>query len=219
MNPPTVKATIVSEAQAKALLKNENSRALSETSGEILNNSSIMEYHPQSGVLSVNFRNMSLRRIKRSDKRGAESVTEEKFTILFQVCNIPYVSTELVASSMIRTISDSKLLINLFSHNFLLVVTNQSSKFGHFLFPLSSSFMEIKKLMQPLLFFGIMLLQSKEESHFKARFKRLTRDNCSKYFQNIQKFRKFKHLTKLFELNFIFEPFVAILESKIWTIT
>ena len=85
MNPPTVKATIVSEAQAKALLKNENSRALSETSGEILNNSSIMEYHPQSGVLSVNFRNMSLRRIKRSDKRGAESVTEEKFTILFQV--------------------------------------------------------------------------------------------------------------------------------------
>jgi len=84
MNPPTVKATIVSEAQAKALLKNENSRALSETSGEILNNSSIMEYHPQSGVLSVNFRNMSLRRIKRSDKRGAESVTEEKFTILFQ---------------------------------------------------------------------------------------------------------------------------------------
>ena len=84
MNPPTVKATIVSEGQAKALLKNENSRALSETSGEILNNSSIMEYHPQSGVLSVNFRNMSLRRIKRSDKRGAESVTEEKFTILFQ---------------------------------------------------------------------------------------------------------------------------------------
>jgi len=124
MNPPTVKATIVSEAQAKALLKNENSRALSETSGEILNNSSIMEYHPQSGVLSVNFRNMSLRRIKRSDKRGAESVTEEKFTILFQVCNIPYVSTELVASSMIRTISDSKFLMNLFSHNFLLVVTN-----------------------------------------------------------------------------------------------
>ena len=88
MNPPTVKATIVSEAQAKALLKNENSRALSETSGEILNNSSIMEYHPQSGVLSVNFRNMSLRRIKRSDKRGAESVTEEKFTILFQVSEI-----------------------------------------------------------------------------------------------------------------------------------
>ena len=100
MNPPTVKATIVSEAQAKALLKNENSRALSETSGEILNNSSIMEYHPQSGVLSVNFRNMSLRRIKRSDKRGAESVTEEKFTILFQVCKNYKISRSRFSSNL-----------------------------------------------------------------------------------------------------------------------
>ena len=98
MNPPTVKATIVSESQAKALLKNDqgNNRAMSETSGEILNNSSIMEYHPQSGVLSVNFRNMSLRRIKRSDKRGAESVTEEKFTILFQV------RTSLISAKLLK---------------------------------------------------------------------------------------------------------------------
>ncbi|KAG2461114.1 STA5B protein, partial [Polypterus senegalus] len=49
MNPPQVKATIISEQQAKALLKNENTR-----------------------------------KIKRSDRRGAESVTEEKFTILFE---------------------------------------------------------------------------------------------------------------------------------------
>ncbi|CAK8679379.1 signal transducer and activator of transcription 5B-like isoform X2 [Clavelina lepadiformis] len=84
MNPPTVKASIISENQAKALLKNDSSRSISEMSGEILNPESVMEYHPQSGILSVNFRNMSLRRIKRSDKRGAESVTEEKFTILFQ---------------------------------------------------------------------------------------------------------------------------------------
>ncbi|XP_039268530.1 signal transducer and activator of transcription 5B-like isoform X2 [Styela clava] len=83
MNPPTVKASIISEAQAKALLKNEN-RSLAEMSGDILNRESVMEYHPQTGILSVNFRNMSLRRIKRSDKRGAESVTEEKFTVLFQ---------------------------------------------------------------------------------------------------------------------------------------
>lgn len=83
MNPPTVKASIISESQAKSLLKNE-SRSMAEMSGEILNRESVMEYHPQTGILSVNFRNMSLRRIKRSDKRGAESVTEEKFTILFQ---------------------------------------------------------------------------------------------------------------------------------------
>ncbi|XP_072343410.1 signal transducer and activator of transcription 5B-like isoform X1 [Scyliorhinus torazame] len=82
MNPPQVKATIISEQQAKALLKNENTR--NDSSGEILNNSCVMEYHQATGTLSANFRNMSLKRIKRSDRRGAESVTEEKFTILFE---------------------------------------------------------------------------------------------------------------------------------------
>uniref|UniRef100_A0A674N6Q2 Signal transducer and activator of transcription n=1 Tax=Takifugu rubripes TaxID=31033 RepID=A0A674N6Q2_TAKRU len=77
-----VKATIISEQQAKALLKNENTR--NESSGEILNNNCVMEYHQTTGTLSAHFRNMSLKRIKRSDRRGAESVTEEKFTILFE---------------------------------------------------------------------------------------------------------------------------------------
>uniref|UniRef100_A0A8C2W1F5 Signal transducer and activator of transcription n=1 Tax=Chinchilla lanigera TaxID=34839 RepID=A0A8C2W1F5_CHILA len=82
MNPPQVKATIISEQQAKALLKNENTR--NDYSGEILNNCCVMEYHQATGTLSAHFRNMSLKRIKRSDRRGAESVTEEKFTILFE---------------------------------------------------------------------------------------------------------------------------------------
>ncbi|XP_059526194.1 signal transducer and activator of transcription 5B isoform X3 [Myotis daubentonii] len=82
MNPPQVKATIISEQQAKSLLKNENTR--NEYSGEILNNCCVMEYHQATGTLSAHFRNMSLKRIKRSDRRGAESVTEEKFTILFE---------------------------------------------------------------------------------------------------------------------------------------
>ncbi|XP_016427909.1 signal transducer and activator of transcription 5B-like [Sinocyclocheilus rhinocerous] len=79
MNPPQVKATIISEQQAKALLKNENTR--NDSSGEILNNNCVMEYHQTTGTLSAHFRNMSLKRIRRSDRRGAESVTEEKFTI------------------------------------------------------------------------------------------------------------------------------------------
>uniref|UniRef100_A0A8B9IL21 Signal transducer and activator of transcription n=1 Tax=Anser cygnoides TaxID=8845 RepID=A0A8B9IL21_ANSCY len=54
------------------------------SSGEILNNCCVMEYHQATGTLSAHFRNMSLKRIKRSDRRGAESVTEEKFTILFE---------------------------------------------------------------------------------------------------------------------------------------
>uniref|UniRef100_A0AAX7U7K1 Signal transducer and activator of transcription n=1 Tax=Astatotilapia calliptera TaxID=8154 RepID=A0AAX7U7K1_ASTCA len=80
--PPQVKAVIVSEQQAKALLKNESTH--SESSGEILNNNCVMEYHQATGTLSAHFRNMSLKRIKRSDRRGAESVTEEKFTVLFE---------------------------------------------------------------------------------------------------------------------------------------
>uniref|UniRef100_A0A3P9L5I2 Signal transducer and activator of transcription n=1 Tax=Oryzias latipes TaxID=8090 RepID=A0A3P9L5I2_ORYLA len=82
MSPPQVKAAIVSEQQAKALVKNESTN--SESSGEILNNNCVMEYHQATGTLSAHFRNMSLKRIKRSDRRGAESVTEEKFTILFE---------------------------------------------------------------------------------------------------------------------------------------
>uniref|UniRef100_H2MH80 Signal transducer and activator of transcription n=1 Tax=Oryzias latipes TaxID=8090 RepID=H2MH80_ORYLA len=80
MSPPQVKAAIVSEQQAKALVKNESTNS----SGEILNNNCVMEYHQATGTLSAHFRNMSLKRIKRSDRRGAESVTEEKFTILFE---------------------------------------------------------------------------------------------------------------------------------------
>uniref|UniRef100_A0A8C3G5K7 Signal transducer and activator of transcription n=1 Tax=Cyclopterus lumpus TaxID=8103 RepID=A0A8C3G5K7_CYCLU len=82
MNPPQVKAVIVSEQQAKALLKNESTH--SESSGDILNNNCVMEYQQATGTLSAHFRNMSLKRIKRSDRRGAESVTEEKFTVLFE---------------------------------------------------------------------------------------------------------------------------------------
>lgn len=77
-----MKATIISEQQAKSLLKNENTR--NECSGEILNNCCVMEYHQATGTLSAHFRNMSLKRIKRADRRGAESVTEEKFTVLFE---------------------------------------------------------------------------------------------------------------------------------------
>ncbi|XP_063107626.1 signal transducer and activator of transcription 5A isoform X2 [Cavia porcellus] len=84
MNPPQVKATIISEQQAKALLKSESTHNCSECSGEILNNCCVMEYQQASGTLSAHFRNMSLKRIKRADRRGTESVTEEKFAILFQ---------------------------------------------------------------------------------------------------------------------------------------
>uniref|UniRef100_A0A0B7B603 Signal transducer and activator of transcription n=2 Tax=Arion vulgaris TaxID=1028688 RepID=A0A0B7B603_9EUPU len=83
MNPPQVKATIISENQAKDLLRNDV-KAKNDTSGEILNNNGTMEYQSSTGQLSISFRNMQLKKIKRADKKGSEAVTEEKFCILFQ---------------------------------------------------------------------------------------------------------------------------------------
>lgn len=53
------------------------------SSGEILNSKQTMEYHQATGQLSVSFRNMSLKKIKRAEKKGTESVMDEKFALLF----------------------------------------------------------------------------------------------------------------------------------------
>lgn len=45
MTPPQVKVSIISEAQANALLKNDKMAKNGEASGEILNNTGTMEYH------------------------------------------------------------------------------------------------------------------------------------------------------------------------------
>jgi signal transducer and activator of transcription 5B len=76
MNPPEVIANIVSEKQARALLSSENDPSvdLMQTSGDIINNRRVMEFHQASGSLSVTFRNMQLKKIKRPDKKGAETV-------------------------------------------------------------------------------------------------------------------------------------------------
>ncbi|XP_047740317.1 signal transducer and activator of transcription 5B [Hyalella azteca] len=81
MTPPQVTVSIVSEAQANSLLKNEAKR---HQSGEILNNTGTMEYVQSTRQLSVNFRNLQLRKIKRAEKKGTESVMDEKFALLFQ---------------------------------------------------------------------------------------------------------------------------------------
>eukprot|EP00095_Tigriopus_kingsejongensis_P006372 maker-scaffold42_size484952-snap-gene-3.26 protein:Tk06372 transcript:maker-scaffold42_size484952-snap-gene-3.26-mRNA-1 annotation:"signal transducer and activator of transcription 5b" len=81
INPPTVSVSIISEAQANSLLRYGTSKRFS--TGDILNNKQTMEYHQASGQLSVSFRNMSLRKIKRAEKKGTESVMDEKFSLLF----------------------------------------------------------------------------------------------------------------------------------------
>ena len=66
MSPPSVRAVIVNEGQAQDIVENQDlqnsgAHAFDRGTGEILNNTSVMEYNPSSGVLSANFRNMSLR--------------------------------------------------------------------------------------------------------------------------------------------------------------
>ena len=53
-------------------------------SGKIVNHTVMTEYHEHSRILQANFRNMTLRDKGRGDRRGTESVAEEKFSIVFQ---------------------------------------------------------------------------------------------------------------------------------------
>lgn len=41
-------------------------------------------FHQATRQLSVSFRNMQLKKIKRAEKKGTESVMDEKFSLLFQ---------------------------------------------------------------------------------------------------------------------------------------
>lgn len=71
------------ESQAQVQQQNHSS-PLVETSGEILNNNGNLELQPASRHLTCNLRNMQLKKIKRAEKKGTESVMDEKFALLFQ---------------------------------------------------------------------------------------------------------------------------------------
>ncbi|XP_059812313.1 signal transducer and activator of transcription 5B-like isoform X1 [Hypanus sabinus] len=79
--PPLVKAIIITEQQARVMRQHGNIQ--SENTGEIMNSTSLLEFSNATKTTSASFRNMSLKKIKRSDRRGTESVTEEKFAVLF----------------------------------------------------------------------------------------------------------------------------------------
>merc|ERR1719461_611986 len=86
MASPSVSVSIISETQANQLLKTSaqsNKRREDYSSGEILNGQGNMEYHAASRQVSVTFRNLQLKRIKRTEKKGTESVMEEKFSVYF----------------------------------------------------------------------------------------------------------------------------------------
>ncbi|GIY78911.1 signal transducer and activator of transcription 5B [Caerostris darwini] len=82
MSSPQVKVTIVSEAQALELIRTGKNGI--EASGVILNNMGTMEYYEATGQLSISFQNLQLQTINRAQKKGLDSVMDEKFSLLFQ---------------------------------------------------------------------------------------------------------------------------------------
>jgi len=86
MAAPSVSVSIVSENQANQLLVSNSStpkRKEDFNSGDILNGTGTMEYHNATKQVSVSFRNLQLKKIKRTEKKGTESVMDEKFSVLF----------------------------------------------------------------------------------------------------------------------------------------
>uniref|UniRef100_A0A3Q3K9Y5 Signal transducer and activator of transcription n=1 Tax=Monopterus albus TaxID=43700 RepID=A0A3Q3K9Y5_MONAL len=89
--PVMLKAQIINELQARNL-----GSVPSDHVGELINNSAILEHNTASKTTCATFRNMSIKRIKRADRKGSESVTEEKFALLFSAeititgCDTPY---------------------------------------------------------------------------------------------------------------------------------
>ncbi|KAL1020729.1 hypothetical protein UPYG_G00003880 [Umbra pygmaea] len=92
--PVVLKAQIITEAQARNL--GQLGSVPSENVGELINNTAILEHNTSSKSTCATFRNMSIKKIKRADRKGSESVTEEKFALYFTTeisitgCDIPY---------------------------------------------------------------------------------------------------------------------------------
>lgn len=86
LTPPVVNVHIISEHQA-AIISNDTGNyyfAQNESAaGEIMNNTAVMEYQTNTRQLCGHFRNMQLKKIKRTEKKGTESVMDEKFALLF----------------------------------------------------------------------------------------------------------------------------------------
>ncbi|KAM8863456.1 signal transducer and activator of transcription 6 isoform 1-T2 [Spinachia spinachia] len=89
--PVLLKAQIINEIQARNL-----GGVPSDNVGELINNTAVLEHNTSSKSTCATFRNMSIKKIKRADRKGSESVTEEKFALLFSTeititgCDTPY---------------------------------------------------------------------------------------------------------------------------------
>ncbi|XP_037739615.1 signal transducer and activator of transcription 6 isoform X1 [Chelonia mydas] len=81
--PFVVKADMVTEKQARELALGGYGNPLSENTGEIVHNTVALEINSTSATSCATFKNMLLKKIKRCERKGSESVTEEKCAVLF----------------------------------------------------------------------------------------------------------------------------------------
>ncbi|RVE70491.1 hypothetical protein OJAV_G00065020 [Oryzias javanicus] len=106
--PVVIKAQVINELQAKNL-----GNLHSDTVAELINNQSILEKSQGNKTTCANFRNMSVKKIKRADRKGSESVTEEKFAILFSTeilfngCSTPYM-IQMISLPVVITVHGSQ---------------------------------------------------------------------------------------------------------------
>ncbi|XP_054435914.1 signal transducer and activator of transcription 6 isoform X2 [Pteronotus mesoamericanus] len=80
---PLVKADMVTEKQARELSSSQGPGAGVESTGEITNNTVPFENIGSGNCCSALFKNLLLKKIKRCERKGTESVTEEKCAVLF----------------------------------------------------------------------------------------------------------------------------------------
>lgn len=80
---PLVRADMVTEKQARELSLPQASGTGAESTGEIINNTVPLENSVPGSCCSALFKNLLLKKIKRCERKGTESVTEEKCAVLF----------------------------------------------------------------------------------------------------------------------------------------
>ncbi|XP_030618903.1 signal transducer and activator of transcription 6 isoform X1 [Delphinapterus leucas] len=81
--PLMVRADMVTEKQARELSMPQGPGAGVESTGEIINNTVPLENSIPGNCCSALFKNLLLKKIKRCERKGTESVTEEKCAVLF----------------------------------------------------------------------------------------------------------------------------------------
>ncbi|CAI9560091.1 unnamed protein product [Staurois parvus] len=80
---PVIRAYIITEKKAQDLFGGSSIESLNDGAGEIENGRSVFEFTKATRTCGAVFKNMLLKKIKRCERKGSESVTEEKCAILF----------------------------------------------------------------------------------------------------------------------------------------